>query len=71
MAKAMAGMAAALGGKTPTASRSSRSRSRRCRPPAEGLGLGDGQAEGERMTSPVPFSKIETDYQNGEQRIDV
>ncbi len=27
--------------------------------------------EGERMTSPVPFSKTETDYQNGDERIQV
>ena len=27
--------------------------------------------EGERMTMPMPFSQTETDYRNGEQRIDV
>ena len=27
--------------------------------------------EGERMTSPFPFSKTETDYRNGEERVDV
>jgi hypothetical protein len=27
--------------------------------------------EGERMTSPFPFSKTETDYRNGDERVDV
>jgi hypothetical protein len=72
MAKAMAGMAAAMGGKTadgkpvePIAFQSLQA----ALPEVSGWEMD--KPKGERMTSPMPFSKVETDYRNGDQRIDM
>jgi uncharacterized protein YqcC (DUF446 family) len=72
MAKAMAGMAAAMGGKTadgkpvePIAFQSLQT----ALPEVSGWEMD--KPKGEKMTSPMPFSKTETDYRNGDQRIDM
>jgi hypothetical protein len=72
MAKAMAGMAAAMGGKTadgkpvePIAFQSLQT----ALPEVSGWEMD--KPEGERMASPIPYSKIEADYRNGDQRIDM
>jgi len=72
MAKAMAGMAAAMGGKTadgkpvePIAFQSLQT----ALPEVSGWEMD--KPKGEKMTSPMPFSKTEADYRNGDQRIDM
>jgi len=72
MAKAMAGMAAAMGGKTadgkpvePVSFQTLQT----ALPEVSGWEMD--KPKGEKMTSPMPFSKTETDYRNGEQRIDM
>lgn len=72
MAKAMAGMAAAMGGKTadgkpvePIAFQSLQT----ALPEVPGWEMD--KPKGEKMTSPMPFSKTEADYRNGDQRIDM
>ena len=72
MAKAMAGMAAAMGGKTadgkptePVAFQTLQT----ALPEVSGWEME--KPEGEKMTMPMPFSKTETSYRNGEQRVDV
>jgi hypothetical protein len=72
MAKAMQGFAAALSGTGPDGK------------PVEPIafqtlqthlpkvsGWEMGEPEGQRMTMPVPFSQVETEYRNGDKRIDV
>jgi hypothetical protein len=72
MAKAMQGFAAALSGSGPDGK------------PAEPIafqtlqthlpkvsGWEMDEPEGQRMTMPVPFSQVETEYRNGDKRIDV
>lgn len=72
VAAAMKGMAAAFGAKTadgkpvePIAFQSLQT----ALPEVSGWEMD--KPQGEKMTSPMPFSKIETDYRNGDQRIDV
>jgi hypothetical protein len=72
MAKAMQGFAAALSGSGPDGK------------PVEPIafqtlqshlpkvsGWEMGEPEGQRMTMPVPFSQVETEYRNGDKQIDV
>jgi hypothetical protein len=72
IAKAMAGMAAAMGGKTADG--------KPIEPMAfqtlytafpEVSGWEMAKPRGEKMSMPMPFSKSETTYRNGEQRIDL
>lgn len=72
MAKAMQGMAAAFGGKTadgkpvePVSFQTLQT----ALPEVSGWQMD--KPEGEKMTMPMPFSKTETSYRSGEQRVDV
>jgi hypothetical protein len=72
MAKALQGAAAALSAKTPDGKPIEPMTFQALETALPDLsGWKMAKPEGERMTSPIPFSKTETDYQNGEERVEV
>lgn len=72
MAKALQGAAAALGAKTADGKLIEPMTFQALETALPDVsGWEKGKPEGERMTSPIPFSKTESDYQKGEEQVQV